>query len=153
MPRRFFVFLFFCFLTLILVDQLTKYAVFHSEIGDFLNTFRPLAGKQLFINFNFAFSLQLPVVLMYLIYASVLALIASFLRRHYNRLSDIELTAWVLIVAGACSNVFERIALGYVRDFIFFAHGIFNLADGYILVGLVILLFSSFSQGAADKTV
>ena len=53
--------------------------------------------------------------------------------------------AWMLIFAGAASNIGERILLGYVRDFIYITFykwtGVYNAADFYILIGIVILLF------------
>ena len=53
----------------------------------------------------------------------------------------------VLTFAGALSNVVERIVLGSVRDFIYiiFYHwvGVYNLADGYIIAGIILLLLRS----------
>ena len=55
-----------------------------------------------------------------------------------------ESIAWVMILSGACSNVTERIVLGYVKDWIYITRfgltGIYNLAAGYILIGIVLLL-------------
>ncbi|MBU6447871.1 signal peptidase II [Patescibacteria group bacterium] len=114
-------FLFFLF---VLVDQLTKY--YFSD-----HSFR---------NYFFAFSLHIPIWLMYAIYAILLGgllywFIVATKKTVWTKL------AFVLIVAGAISNLVERIALGYVRDFIYIHTGVFNLADFMIILGLIILFF------------
>ena len=106
--------------------------------------FKALA-KNNFLNDNFAFSLPLPVWLMYLVYAGVLFVSAAYLFKTHRQLNCWQFIGWLLIWAGAFSNIGERIALGHVRDFIYITFfgltGIYNLADGYILLGIIILLF------------
>jgi lipoprotein signal peptidase len=97
----------------------------------------------IFRNYHFAFSLPLPQPVMYGIYASIEILIIGYLLKNRSRLASRELWAWTLILAGSLSNIGERIILGYVRDFIPILSGIFNLADFYIIVGLIILVVSS----------
>ena len=52
--------------------------------------------------------------------------------------------AWALVLAGGASNIIERIIMGSVRDFIYIhwrnLTGIYNLADFYIIVGVLVLL-------------
>ena len=51
----------------------------------------------------------------------------------------------VMILAGALGNLFDRIFLGYVRDFIafdFFEFPIFNFADSCVSIGAVLLAFT-----------
>ena len=70
---------------------------------------------------------------------------AYYVFKNYRIFSFFSSLAWTLIFAGALSNIAERLYLGYVKDFIYidFYHwvGIYNLADGYIIVGIIILLF------------
>lgn len=50
---------------------------------------------------------------------------------------------FALILAGAISNIFDRLYLGYVRDFLDIGWGFtFNLADVMIFIGLVWVLFT-----------
>ncbi len=67
------------------------------------------------------------------------------------------LTSWLLIgiLAGAVGNIWDRIQLGYVVDFILWHVRLggqtyywpaFNLADSYISVAVVLLLLISFRQ-------
>ncbi len=128
------------FLVLIGLDQISKYFFFNKNLGFFLNNFRPIVQYYPYRNYQFAFSWPLPVWSIYLVYAVVLVLIVRYLAEHYRQLGKISVTAWTFILAGAVSNISERLLLGYVRDFIYILTGIFNLADLSILLGIAILL-------------
>ena len=111
------------FFLLVAADQYTKFL-----------------ARNVFLNNRFAFSLPVPVWVMYGIYAAVLCgSVAYFLSRRKN-LGLWPRLAWVLIWAGALSNVGERLVLGYVRDWFYILNGVFNLADGFIILGMLILL-------------
>ena len=118
----------FLLLALVLADLLTKHFAGH-----------------IFKNNQFAFSLPLPLWLIYIIYAVVLASIAFYVYKHHWGFGFYAKIAWVLIFAGALCNILERIALGFVRDFIYITlrqwTGVYNLADFYIILGIIILLF------------
>ena len=49
--------------------------------------------------------------------------------------------AWIpgLVVGGAVSNLIDRVRFGAVRDFIVTRWGIFNLADLFVIAGVVLL--------------
>src|SRR5436305_2041951 len=120
----------FLFCVLILADQLSKQF-----------------AARVFRNYVFAFSLPLPVWLIYLIYAAVLFSIAYYAAKNYKNFTIAVTLAWVLILTGAVCNVGERLFLGYVRDFIYISFfrwvGVYNLADFYIILGIIILLAAS----------
>lgn len=116
-----FSFLFFLF---VLIDQIAKYR---------------FAGRE-FRNYFFAFSLHLPVWLMYLIYAILLAALVLWFIYSRKKTVLVKL-AFTLVLAGALSNLTERIVLGYVRDFIYIYTGIFNPADFMIILGLLVMFF------------
>lgn len=115
----------FVFLLVIFIgiDQVSKY----------------LAGD-VYKNYNFAFSLSVNFYAMYAIYLIGIGSIVFYVIKHFKILPFKALVAWTLILSGAVSNVGERIVLGYVRDWISIANGIFNLADGYIISGIIILI-------------
>jgi lipoprotein signal peptidase len=57
-----------------------------------------------------------------------------------------------LILAGAVSNVGERTIFGFVRDWVYIYTGVFNLADGYIILGIIILFFYSLMTKTTEMT-
>ncbi len=112
----------------VVVDQASK----HFFSGG-LNEFR---------NYVFAFSLPLPLVLIYIIYIFLLALLVAWFYRKQNKTWQTKL-GFILILAGAISNIGERIYFGYVRDFIHLFNGVFNLADFIIIAGILFLIFEN----------
>lgn len=111
-------------------------------------------AKNIFLNQNFAFSLPLPAWLMYAVYTGVLCVSGVYLVRQRRQLSLWQQAGWLLVWAGAFSNIGERIVLGHVRDFIYITlfglTGIYNLADGYILLGIIVLLFKEKKAENSD---
>ena len=62
--------------------------------------------------------------------------------RHSEHLSRIYIVAFSLILGGAIGNLIDRIALGYVVDFIDFRiWPVFNIADSMITIGAAVILF------------
>ena len=58
-----------------------------------------------------------------------------------------------LVLGGAVGNLYDRVALNYVRDFLDFRFGgwsypTFNIADSAICIGVGLLLISSFRKPA-----
>ncbi|MCL5666364.1 MAG: signal peptidase II [Patescibacteria group bacterium] len=131
---------------LVLIDQLVKHFAFSSGFGNFLNVWPPAIRKYLFFNSQFAFSLPLPPWLMYLLYAIILFFMGAYVKKKMDFFSRPEAAAWTLIFAGAVSNIAERILSGHVRDFIYLFSGIFNLADFYIILGIVVLLWYQINK-------
>jgi signal peptidase II len=136
-------FVFWC-AGLIVLDQIFKLVIFSIlnteqifSVGD-----QGVIGIKLFENAHFAFSLPLPIYVIYLIYFLALLLISIYVVKHFNLFLKKELFAWLLIFAGAISNIAERIIRGSVRDYLYiYGDGILNLADLYILFGILSLLY------------
>jgi len=135
-------------LLLIILDQLSKHFIFSIERENLIS---PFLGLQIFRNYHFAFSLALPAWGMYFIYVLVMALIARHIFKNYREFNFLAALAWTLVLAGAVSNIGERLYFGYVRDFIFVLNGIFNLADGYIVIGIILLLLNRKHVSAINK--
>ena len=79
-----------------------------------------------------------------------------YIWKNYSYFNKTISFAWIVIFAGAVANVGERIALGYVRDFVYISlwkwTGVYNLADFYIIVGILVLLVSSnYKKGSGVK--
>ncbi len=116
------------FFLLVAIDQATKFYV------------REHQTAIIFRNYDFAFSLVLPQALMYLIYLLLIVLLGFWFFKKVDK-KAIHKLSFVLILAGALSNVVERIASGYVIDFIHIHTGVLNLADFFILMGVGLLIF------------
>ena len=112
------------------IDQLTKWIASHF-------------GWSIFLNDKFAFSLPVPIFLIYIIYVAVLIGMSSYVFKTWHRFESIQKLAWAFVYAGGVSNIVERIVLGHVRDFIPVSSGMLNVADFFIIIGLILLLVSN----------
>lgn len=61
----------------------------------------------------------------------------------------IDKIGYSLILGGSIGNLFDRVCYGYVRDFIDiqireYNYPIFNLADSFIVIGVILLLISAW---------
>lgn len=66
-----------------------------------------------------------------------------FLFYSYSRRNLWLRSALILILAGAVGNIIDRLAFGYVRDFVYFElidFAVFNFADSCLTVGTIVLL-------------
>lgn len=68
-----------------------------------------------------------------------------------QKINKIESFSYSLITGGILGNLFDRIVYGYVIDFFDFRFGsyhypVFNLADTFIVVGVIILMIYSFCE-------
>lgn len=73
----------------------------------------------------------------------------------YKRKNPWLRSALILITAGAIGNIIDRIAFGYVRDFIYFElidFAVFNFADSCLTVGtIVLLIYIIFFYGKEEQ--
>jgi signal peptidase II len=81
-------------------------------------------------------------------------MIIYLLRRHET--DKLFCTALSLILGGAVGNLWDRIMLGHVVDFLDFYIGTyhwpaFNVADSAIFLGAMLLILQSFLQGEASS--
>lgn len=81
-------------------------------------------------------------------YACTAAVAAILVYLCLARLCALQVLALSLISAGGIGNLIDRISWGYVRDFLNVGlgpvrTGIFNVADAAMMVGCVLVLFTS----------
>ncbi len=108
-------------------------------------------GQEVFLNDKFAFSLNLPTALMYAVYVAAILFIGRYLQTHWAGLTDLTKLGFVLIIAGGFSNVAERIIFGHVTDYIHLAGGVLNLADVYILIGVISIFIDRGRQKSWER--
>jgi len=92
-----------------------------------------------------------------LVKALAVVLLFIWLRRAHSRLTALSLG---LIIGGAVGNAIDRLAYGWVADFVFFhittanfrfSWYVFNLADVAIVAGVIGLLYESLVGDRAAK--
>ena len=140
-------------IVLLIADQLAKYTITQNFLyGEYINIF-PGLDFTLVHNTGAAFSFlsdaggwQRWLFLIISLAASIVLMVWLYrLKASQFFLS----TSLALILGGALGNLYDRIFLGYVIDFIDFYYGIyhwpvFNIADASITLGAVFLIFESF---------
>jgi signal peptidase II len=104
-----------------------------------------------FRNYNFAFSLEVPTVLMYAIYTLVLGVVTKFVVTNWKRNSDWVNFGWCVVCTGAVANILDRVYFGYVRDFIKVGSSFFNLGDVWIVLGILILCVEAFKNDSHSE--
>lgn len=91
----------------------------------------------------------------------IIAIIALNLIYHFfireKELNTKECIIYALLIGGILGNVIDRLLYGYVMDFLqftFFGHSfaIFNFADSFIVIAIVLLLFQSW-RGEKCKSI
>lgn len=83
---------------------------------------------------------------------SIVAFVAIliYINKYKNKISLFEKILYILIATGAIGNCIDRIRYSFVVDFIYSSLGglydfpVFNLADIYISISCILLIFFSF---------
>ena len=81
----------------------------------------------------------------FFIFISVIAIfvITTFLLKNMSKLKLRQKLSLAFILSGAIGNLIDRLRLGYVVDFLDFrVWPVFNLADSFITIGAIMLIFS-----------
>lgn len=114
----------------------------------------PFFDLVLFLNQGAAFSFLADAGGWQRVFFSVFALVAAgiiihLLRKHTGQ--KIFCLALSLILGGALGNLYDRLTLGHVVDFLYFHYHdyywpAFNVADSAITVGVALLLWDGFKK-------
>jgi signal peptidase II len=128
-------------LIVVAIDQLTKFFSMRLDGPVRLLPFLQLnlqtntgAGWSLFTGHN--------GVLIFVIFAVI-----GFLMYKYDTFRKIEKPFVSLIIGGAIGNLIDRLAHGFVVDFIdFLVWPVFNLADTAVSIGIIGLIIISFKK-------
>ncbi|HBB37293.1 MAG: Lipoprotein signal peptidase [Candidatus Moranbacteria bacterium GW2011_GWC1_45_18] len=120
--------LFFIFILLIASDQFLKFLFSENSV----------------CNKNLAWSIPLAPGFFYFFWIIIIVCLAFLFfksRKYFDK------TAFILILAGAISNMIDRIARGCVVDFIDINFWpVFNLADIYITIGVAMLILNTIKS-------
>jgi signal peptidase II len=128
---------------LILIDQITK-VIFTAR--DFFIPYL-FSGSgivfRLVKNYGLPFGVDISPLMNLLVVTAALSAFILFTLKNFSGDSRAKYFGTALVLAGAISNILDRIVFGFVRDWLDLGFGFaFNLADAMILVGLMFILFS-----------
>lgn len=132
----------FAFLALVAVDQMAK--SFASRTASSFKFIKYICNK------NIAWSISITPAIFYVSWVIIFFLLLFFL---FKGKPARQKFALILILSGAASNMFDRIIHGYVIDFIDLKFWpVFNLADIYITMGVVLLFFGLIKNNRREAT-
>ena len=88
--------------------------------------------------------------------AIVVSMVIFFWIKKLSETEKLQAIALALVLGGALGNVIDRIAYGYVIDFIQWYYDIwywpaFNIADSAITAGVVLLIFDTLKSAKKEK--
>lgn len=120
----------------IFLDQITK-AIFAERDFFFIGIhFHPMQNEAL--PFGLDFGNPSNFFVLFIAYV-----VLGFVISRYGAVTRKVWWGKIMFIAGASANLVDRIMFGYVRDFIDLQLGfVFNLADVFIVIGLLMVLFS-----------
>ena len=125
------------------IDQLTKGLInIYMNVNESIKIFDFLSLTYVH-NTGAAFSMLSGARWLFIILGIIaLNIIYIFFIRDKN-LSNFEIVTYALLLSGIIGNLIDRILYGYVIDFIdvtIFDFAIFNLADSFIVISVILLL-------------
>ena len=133
---------------LIILDIGSKQIVFeYISLHNFISIF-PILDITHIHNYGISFGLFSGIIPSWIIICVGLIIISFIFYMMINVNSFAEKWGLMLIIAGAISNIFDRAINNYVLDFIWlhydeFYWPAFNLADIYITIGVLIILYQA----------
>ena len=146
---------------LLVLDQISKVLISSNlALGESLNLL-PFLNFTLIHNTGIAFSLfdEGGNISRWLLVIVVSAILAYLLFQIYKKTPkhQLELISLIFIISGGLGNLVDRVFLGYVVDFVHvfyqdYSFYVFNMADSYITVGIILYLSYFFFIERVKKT-
>jgi signal peptidase II len=138
-------------LFLVAADQLSKHFILKNpDIFRDFSIFN-IINVKLNKNYDLAMSIKVPYLLLYLSIALAVIFVIVLLIKSYQQKKIINTFILTIILAGALSNIIDRVTLGYVIDFINIPlFTTFNLADIYITLGVSYLIIYTLTFETQD---
>lgn len=142
-----------CALALVLLDQITKLSIVGNLKDKSITIIKGILSFTYFENKGVAFSIGNGHVPLFII---VNLVIICGLTVYYEKNKEefkgiISKIFFTMVIAGGISNLIDRVFRGFVVDFIdvneLFEFAIFNVADIFIVVGIIGLALSFILQG------
>lgn len=140
---------------LVAIDQLTKYlTVQNIPLGEIVEVIPGIVSLTYIRNSGAAFSILEGQMWFFYI---ITVLVVSFLIYYmYTETKENTILGYILalILAGALGNFIDRLLFQYVVDMIkleFIDFAIFNIADSYLTVGVILLIIYTFFEDKLNE--
>jgi signal peptidase II len=131
------------------LDQLTKEKAENVFVGSSINLLGGILSLTYVQNRGGAFSILEGKRRFFIVVSIVLILFLCYMI--FKSTNNLYKFSFSLIVGGAMGNLFDRIAKGYVVDFIDIkVIPVFNLADFFITCGVLLLTFLILKEGGEE---
>ena len=151
----------FLIIFLVVLDQISKILISsYLSLGESLNLL-PFLNFTLIHNSGIAFSFfddggNISRWLLVVAVSGILAYLLFLMYKITSR-NRLELMSFILIISGGLGNLVDRVFLGYVVDFVHvfyqdYSFYVFNMADSYITVGIILYLSYFFFIERTEKT-
>lgn len=124
----------------IVLDQILKF-IAHSNPNNAYYLWKPWIGWEYFQNTGVAFSIPFPYPI--LIVLTPLLLIWFVIQIKKQKTTTLFNTGMIFIIAGATSNLIDRVLFNFTIDYIRIFTSIFNLADVAIVAGAMCCFFGN----------
>ena len=134
---------------MVVLDQISKILISsYLSLGESINLI-PFLNFTLIHNTGIAFSFfdNGGLISRWLLVMIVSGILAYLLFLMYKKMPkhQLELMSLIFIISGGLGNLVDRVFLGYVVDFIHvfyqdYSFYVFNMADSYITVGIILYL-------------
>jgi len=119
---------------LIAIDQFAKWFVLQSQT------------IETSCNYGIAMGIILPQIVFVLLWGIIMVCVIYFWMQRVFEKFFVQLS-YILILAGGVSNIIDRFYYGCVVDYIPFLNiSSFNIADTFITVGAIIILWQNFKN-------
>lgn len=130
----------------IALDQLTKILAQNLLQGSHaILLFSDVLMFKYIVNTGIAFGFPLQGFFLLLVTAVLIFVLCWYVIKHFDSLKKLERLGYVLIIAGALGNGYDRFFRGFVIDFISLKYfAIFNVADIVITVGAMLIILAQY---------
>ena len=146
------IFNFFLILTIFLIDRVTKILIINLNQAHKLDNYNltPFLNFELIWNDGIAFGmLSFNEKTYYNFITLIIIFITIIIFFMMNKAESIQKYGFMMVFGGSLGNIFDRLYYSSVPDFIDFHYNnfhwfIFNVADIFISLGVIILIYSEF---------
>jgi len=141
----------------IFIDQISKILIsINFDLNQSINLINNFFSLTYVHNYGAAFSIFSGARFLF-IFITIIALNLIYMFFIKNKeLKNFEIIIYSLLLGGIIGNLIDRVVFGYVIDFLDFTifnydFAIFNLADSFIVVSVILLIFMEVKNGIHSR--